>query len=89
MKYLITGASGLIGKKLVNKLLEDYLDMIIRSDIFSSKRKNFNKLYKEKKPKENNENEIQEEEENKIYMDFLMSIYGNENDSDNEEEYFI
>ena len=45
--------------------------------------KNISKL------KINNENEIQEEEENKIYMDFLMSIYGNENDSDNEEEYFI
>jgi hypothetical protein len=67
------------------KLFEDYLDMIVRGDIFSNKRKNFRKNYYEKKEIKKNEVELKEEEENKIYEDFLMSIYYD----GNEEQYFI
>ena len=47
MKYLITGASGLIGKKLVNKLLEQNacINILTTNKNLKSSNKNINKFY--------------------------------------------
>ena len=47
MKYLITGASGLIVKKLVNKLLEQNacINILTTNKNLKSSNKNINKIY--------------------------------------------
>lgn len=47
MKYLITGASGLIGKKLVHKLLEQnsFINILTTNKNLKSSNKNINKFY--------------------------------------------